>query len=81
MKSICLYQTKVIHIFIHRVTPYRLNKFANSFKTSGVQFITVRGNHFVLINSMALEGDGCFMCKPAELQLINIESELELLFK
>lgn len=38
--------------------------------------ITVRGNHFVLINSMAMEGDGCFLCRPAEVELSKIESNI-----
>ncbi len=35
-----------------------------------------RGNVFVLINSMALEGDGCNMCREAEEQLEVISHRL-----
>lgn len=40
--------------------------------TPSVQLVSVRGNHFVIINSMAMEGDGCFLCKEAEGLLKNI---------
>lgn len=50
------------------------NRFVSAFKAPAVQLITEKGNHFVLVNSMALEGDGCFLCKPAERELTKIES-------
>ncbi|CAH2004789.1 unnamed protein product [Acanthoscelides obtectus] len=59
--------------FHYRVSPYLNQRFINGFKAPPVQLISVRGNHFVLVNSMALEGDGCFLCKPAEQQLTKIE--------
>lgn len=45
----------------------------SAFDSPAVRIVSVRGNHFVLVNSMALEGDGCFLCKPAEQQLMHIE--------
>nr|CAH7759883.1 unnamed protein product [Callosobruchus chinensis] len=59
--------------FHYGVSPYLNQRFINGFKAPPVQLVSVRGNHFVLINSMALEGDGCFLCKPAEQQLTKIE--------
>ncbi|KAG5889919.1 hypothetical protein JTB14_010070 [Gonioctena quinquepunctata] len=63
--------------FHYGVSPYVNQRFVSAFNSPGVQLVTVRGNHFVLVNSMALEGDGCFLCKPAEQQLAKIERILQ----
>ncbi|KAF5303014.1 hypothetical protein FQR65_LT08343 [Abscondita terminalis] len=65
--------------FHYRITPYLNQRFVKGFNSSSIQVISMRGNHFVLINSMALEGDGCFLCKAAELQLGQIEKTLKCL--
>ncbi|KAB0798267.1 hypothetical protein PPYR_09260 [Photinus pyralis] len=65
--------------FHYRITPYLNKRFISGFNASAVQFVTLGGNHFVLINSMALERDGCFLCKSAELQLAQIEKKLNCL--
>ena len=65
--------------FHYRISPYLNQRFVSAFNAPAVQMITVRGNHFILVNSMALEGDGCFLCKPAEQQLTRIESKLHLM--
>ena len=36
---------------------------------------------FVLLNSMALEGDGCALCKKAEQELKQVSSQLKCLHK
>ncbi|KAF2905570.1 hypothetical protein ILUMI_00618 [Ignelater luminosus] len=63
--------------FHYRISPYLNQRFVSGFNSSAVQLITLRGNHFVLVNSMALEGDGCFLCRAAELQLSQIEKILK----
>ncbi|KAJ8918447.1 hypothetical protein NQ315_008144 [Exocentrus adspersus] len=63
--------------FHYGVSPYLNHRFVTAFNSPAVQLITVRGNHFVLVNSMALEGDGCFLCKPAEQQLTRIQKILQ----
>jgi UDP-2,3-diacylglucosamine pyrophosphatase LpxH len=63
--------------FHYRVSPYLNQRFVSAFNAPAVQLISLRGNHFVLVNSMALEGDGCFLCKPAEYQLSKIEKVLK----
>lgn len=65
--------------FHYRITPYLNQRFVKGFNSSAVQVITIRGNHFILVNSMALQGDGCFLCKSAELQLGEIEKTLKCL--
>lgn len=54
--------------------PYLQMRFQTAFNSSPVQLVSLRGNHFVLVSSMALQGDGCFLCKPAEAELSRIES-------
>lgn len=41
-------------------------------KAPSVQRISTNGNHFILINSMALEGDGCFLCKSTEIAINKV---------
>ncbi|XP_066594537.1 metallophosphoesterase 1 isoform X2 [Prorops nasuta] len=63
--------------FHYAITPYLNQRFINSMKTPSVRRISLRGNHFVLINSMALEGDGCFLCRPTEIALNKIAKHLK----
>jgi hypothetical protein len=48
----------------------RFDRFVSSFDlphdTAGVKLLEVNGNFFVLVNSMAMEGDGCRLCWEAE---------------
>ncbi|XP_054284978.1 metallophosphoesterase 1-like [Macrosteles quadrilineatus] len=62
--------------FHYGISPYLQERFAQAFNAPSVRLLTVAGNHFVLINSMAMEGDGCFLCRPAELQVNKIASRL-----
>ncbi|XP_071449429.1 metallophosphoesterase 1 [Hetaerina americana] len=62
--------------FHYGISPYLHERFSNAFDASSVRLISISGNHFVLLNSMALEGDGCFLCRPAELQLSRISARL-----
>ncbi|XP_019865055.2 metallophosphoesterase 1 isoform X2 [Aethina tumida] len=63
--------------FHYGVSPYLNQRFVTAFNAPAVQLVSLRGNHFVLINSMALEGDGCFLCKPAEYELNKIKKILQ----
>lgn len=45
-------------------------------KAPNVRRISVNGNHFILLNSMALEGDGCFLCKSTEIAINKVASKL-----
>ncbi|XP_066143388.1 metallophosphoesterase 1 [Euwallacea fornicatus] len=62
--------------FHYHINPYLKARFEKGFNAPSVQLVSVRGNHFVLVNSMALEGDGCFLCKPAEEELAKIQKTL-----
>jgi hypothetical protein len=66
---------KVLCACAFRISPYLHERFASAFDAQSVRLVSVKGNHFVLVNSMAMEGDGCFLCRPAELQLQKISSK------
>ncbi|XP_011297903.1 metallophosphoesterase 1 [Fopius arisanus] len=63
--------------FHYVITPYLNQRFMNAMRAPSVKRVTIRGNHFVLVNSMAMEGDGCFLCRPAEVALNKIAKHLK----
>ncbi|KYN37538.1 Metallophosphoesterase 1 [Trachymyrmex septentrionalis] len=63
--------------FHYAITPYRNQRFINGMKSPNVRRLSLRDNHFVLINSMALEGDGCFLCRPTEVAVNKIAKDLK----
>lgn len=63
--------------FHYVISPYLSQRFMNAMRAPSVKRVTIRGNHFVLVNSMALEGDGCFLCRPAEVALHKIAKHLK----
>lgn len=63
--------------FHYGISPYLNERFVSAFNSPPVSMFSLRGNHFVLLNSMALEGDGCFLCRPAEQQITKIEQILK----
>ena len=62
--------------FHYSVTPYLDKRFRDAFKTKAVENKTILGVPFVIINSMALEGDGCFLCKTAVQSLKKVQEKL-----
>ncbi|XP_037040194.1 metallophosphoesterase 1 homolog [Bradysia coprophila] len=66
-------------IGFHYVTSPRLiNRFENVFNnTDDTVLVTVKGVHFVLINSVRMEGDGCHLCQEAVKKVENISSTLK----
>lgn len=62
--------------FHYKIGPFRYDRFNSAFNTTAVQLITIKENHFVLINSMAMEQDGCFLCTKAENLLKRIAKQL-----
>ena len=59
-----------------RISDRQRQRFANAFSSPSVRLVSVKGNTFVLINSMAFEGDGCNMCLDAEERLRQITESL-----
>ncbi|XP_023215030.1 metallophosphoesterase 1-like isoform X2 [Centruroides sculpturatus] len=62
--------------FHYWMDDYLKQRFDAAFNISSVDLITLRGNSFVLLNSMAMEGDGCHFCKSADKQLQKIANIL-----
>lgn len=51
------------------ITPSIHQRFVRAFNVTPITVTVIRGNIFVLINSMAMERDGCFLCEEAKMQL------------
>lgn len=62
--------------FHYVITPYLHQRFVNGMKAPSVRRISIRGNHFILLNSMALEGDNCFLCRSTEITVKKIAKQL-----
>ncbi|XP_060631010.2 metallophosphoesterase 1 isoform X1 [Anolis sagrei] len=62
--------------FHYEMTAFKLERFSKVFNFSSEKLITRKGINFVLVNSVALEGDGCMICKNAEAKLIELSHKL-----
>lgn len=58
------------------IRPQLEKRFNKAFNTESVALISKRNVHFVSINSMAMENDGCFLCYNAEIKLRQISSKI-----
>ena len=65
-----LYQSKF------RITDHKHKRFEHSFNSPSVKLLHIKDSAFVLINSMAMEGDGCSMCAAAEHDVQQISRKL-----
>ncbi|KAI8118027.1 putative metallophosphoesterase 1 [Lucilia cuprina] len=65
--------------FHYKMHPYFIDRFERNFNNTGVQMYSIRDNHFVFINSMAMENDGCEFCENAKKELINVADKLNCL--
>ena len=59
------------------MTTEKHERFEKAFSAPSVQHIYIGDISFVLLNSMALEGDGCRLCREAEKQLEKIYQQLK----
>ncbi|XP_033151020.1 metallophosphoesterase 1 homolog isoform X1 [Drosophila mauritiana] len=62
--------------FHYKMHPFFMSRFESYLNNSSVNLYTIKQIHFVVINSMAMEGDGCMFCTQAEDQLKNISRTL-----
>lgn len=70
----------VFHSFwnsLFRMTEQKHKRFEEAFSAPSVQMVEIQGNIFVLLNSMALEGDGCNLCSEAVSKLEKIFLQLK----
>ncbi|XP_076048315.1 per1-like protein PGAP5 isoform X2 [Oratosquilla oratoria] len=63
--------------FHYSATPRMVQQFEKAFATSSVQLTQIRGVTFITINSIAMEGDSCFLCKPAVNKIKLIKRQLD----
>lgn len=62
--------------FHHDVTRHKYQRFRGAWTAPSVRRFSLQGNHFVMLNSMAFEGDACAMCQEAEKRLAKVAKEL-----
>lgn len=65
--------------FHYRMYSYFLDRFADKFNHTGVELVSIRDIHFIIINSMAMENDGCEFCSKAMKELDIISRKLKCL--
>uniref|UniRef100_A0A4W4FNK4 Metallophosphoesterase 1 n=1 Tax=Electrophorus electricus TaxID=8005 RepID=A0A4W4FNK4_ELEEL len=62
--------------FHHEMTRYKLERFEKVFNLTSARIITKRGVNFLLVNSVALHGDHCPICKSVESELHHLSQAL-----
>lgn len=55
-----------------RIMPDTLEMFRKEFRRGLIDQIWIKEHRFILINSMALHGDGCRLCHEAEVEMEKI---------
>uniref|UniRef100_A0AC34QRK5 Calcineurin-like phosphoesterase domain-containing protein n=1 Tax=Panagrolaimus sp. JU765 TaxID=591449 RepID=A0AC34QRK5_9BILA len=64
--------------FHYALMPQSLERFSARFGVKkSVDYVNIGGNHFVLINSMAMEGDGCRLCHTAEMEVKQLKKRFD----
>ncbi|KAL5281612.1 MPPE1 family protein [Megaselia abdita] len=65
--------------FHYRMYSYFLDRFADKFNHTGVELVSIKDVHFIIINSMAMENDGCEFCSKAMKELDTVSRKLKCL--
>lgn len=60
--------------FHYQMSEYRINRFEKVFGSE--RLFSLKGVNFVMVNSVAMEGDGCTICSEAEAELREISRKL-----
>ncbi|KAJ8675871.1 hypothetical protein QAD02_011657 [Eretmocerus hayati] len=63
--------------FFKEITPYLNSRFETEMLAPSVRRIDLNGVHFILINSMLMEGNNCLLCNTTEDAIQNIGEELK----
>ncbi|VDN01102.1 unnamed protein product [Thelazia callipaeda] len=63
-------------VCFNRINPARLQFLSQHFARSFADHIVLNGNHFVLLNSMTLERDGCYLCTTTEFEIEKLSRKL-----
>lgn len=64
------------HDRIQAYEPFLRKRFEDAFNTTLVKNVSLHGIDFILINSMALEGDACNFCHEAEIKIKHLGREV-----
>ncbi|XP_026555191.1 metallophosphoesterase 1 [Pseudonaja textilis] len=67
--------------FHYEMTSFKLERFSKVFNFSSENIITRKGINFLIVNSVALEGDRCIICRTAEAKLIELSHQLNCSLK
>uniref|UniRef100_A0A2D4K6S8 Metallophosphoesterase 1 n=2 Tax=Micrurus TaxID=8634 RepID=A0A2D4K6S8_9SAUR len=67
--------------FHYEMTPLKLERFSKVFNFSSEKIIIRKGINFLMVNSVALEGDRCIICRTAEAKLIELSHQLNCSLK
>ncbi|XP_002735105.1 metallophosphoesterase 1-like [Saccoglossus kowalevskii] len=62
--------------FHYGINSHLLDRFEKAFDVPSVKVVTIKNISFVLVNSMSMHGDQCFMCKKAQEELHEISQRL-----
>ncbi|XP_075682553.1 metallophosphoesterase 1 [Rhinoderma darwinii] len=62
--------------FHYEMTEHKLNRFEKTFNLTSGKVVSRKGINFVLVNSVALEGDNCIICRTAEDQIVELSRQL-----
>ncbi|XP_030625900.1 metallophosphoesterase 1 [Chanos chanos] len=62
--------------FHHEMTQHKLERFENVFNISSARILTTRGVNFLLVNSVAMHGDHCPICRSVENELHRLSEAL-----
>ncbi|CAG7837116.1 unnamed protein product [Allacma fusca] len=63
--------------FHYALAPRLYNRFNQAFNSSSMQIINLKEVTFILVNSMAMHDDGCYLCHSAQVRLKNIADKLD----
>ncbi|XP_044282470.1 metallophosphoesterase 1 isoform X4 [Varanus komodoensis] len=58
------------------MTAFKLERFSKVFNFASGKIVTRKGVNFIMVNSVALEGDGCSICRTAEARLAQLSHKL-----
>lgn len=63
--------------FHYMMNEHKHRRFEKAFSSPSVQLFQIQGNIFVMINSMAMEGDGCKLCAATVTSLEEVSWQLK----
>ncbi|KAM3910008.1 metallophosphoesterase 1 isoform 1-T2 [Leptodactylus fuscus] len=62
--------------FHYEMTVHKLHRFDKAFNVTSGKVVSRKGINFVLVNSVALEGDNCIICRATEDQIREVSRQL-----